>query len=85
MARRRSTVDFLSGVSETLARAKCAFVGGLKDESRIYNASFVERVDDGLSIRKVSGEETKDWRCVVYLRVDMRRRCLRYFVMIVIA
>jgi hypothetical protein len=37
MARRSKTVE---PDEDDLARARCAFVGGLKDESRMYNVSF---------------------------------------------
>jgi hypothetical protein len=62
-----------TSVNEDLARARCAFVGGLKEESRMYKAVPVGGVADGLRIWKVSCEEMKEWRCLVYVLVDMRR------------
>jgi len=55
-------------------------VGGLKDESRMYNASSVGGVEDGLRIWNVFGEERKEWRWVEYfLVVDMRTKVAQSF------
>jgi len=60
MARRSSTVTFLSAGREDVARAKWAFVGGLKDESRTYRGPLLECLEDGLRTWKVSEDDVKD-------------------------
>lgn len=56
MARRRSIVDGLLCDKEENTSARWAFVGGLKEESRICNALSLSGVDERLRIRKVSEE-----------------------------
>ena len=43
-----------------MASARCAFVGGLKDESRMYNAFVV--CDVAFRILNDEEEAMKDWR-----------------------
>lgn len=53
-------MDFFFGEGDESARARWALVGGLKEESRMYNAPSVGGQEEGLIILKLSGEEMKD-------------------------
>ena len=53
---------------EERASARCAFVGGLKDESRMYNLSLVIGRVDVLTIWNSSDDDMKDPRRVEYAR-----------------
>jgi hypothetical protein len=75
IARRRRTVEVLERGREDCARARCAFVGGLKEESRMYNGTFWAW-EEGFRILKDEEEDMKDWRWFAYFREDIRRSLL---------
>ena len=74
MARRRTTVEGTLGVRDERARPKWAFVGGLKEESRIWIVELFDVRPVGLRIWKSLLERMKDWRWVEYVREDMLTR-----------
>jgi hypothetical protein len=71
IARRRRTVEVLERGREDCARARWAFVGGLKEESRMYNGPFWV-CEEEFRILNVEEDDMKDWTLFVYVREDIR-------------
>lgn len=64
-------MDGTLGARQDRAKPRWALVGGLKDESRMYNVSVFDDREVGLRIWKPVLELRKDWRRVEYVRDDM--------------